>query len=135
TGGYELLSPKRTHAGSNFGRVIVPNELEATQTDVLAAQQAIAILENRKPLATQQPFFLAVGSVRPHVPLVAPQRLFEKYPHDKMKIPSVPKGDLDDVPKSAAAMENVSRYGMDEEQQRKSIAGYYANISFMDEQV
>jgi iduronate 2-sulfatase len=134
----ELLTPKRTHAGSNFGQVIVPDELEATQTDVLAAQQAIAILENRKNapgVSAQQPFFLAVGFVRPHVPLVAPQRLVDQYPPDGIVLPVVPDGDLDDVPKSAAAMENMGRYGMNTGQQRKAIAGYYASVSFMDEQV
>ncbi|MBA4147084.1 MAG: sulfatase [Verrucomicrobia bacterium] len=130
----ELLSPKRAHAGSNFGQVIVPDELEATQADILAAQQAVAILENRQS-NSKQPFFLAVGFIRPHVPLVAPQRLFDLYPVNSIELPVVPEGDLDDVPKPAAAMENIGRYGMNEEQQRKAIAGYYASVSFMDEQV
>jgi arylsulfatase A-like enzyme len=134
-GKLELLSPKRAHYGSNFARVIVPDELEATQTDVLAARQAVAILENRKRAAAGQPFFLAVGFVRPHVPLVAPKRLFDQYPPDRIELPAVPPGDLSDVPKPAAAMENAGRYGMDERQQRQAVAGYYASVSFMDEQV
>ena len=32
-------------------------------------------------------------------------------------------------------MENGPRYGMDEHQQRKALAAYYASVSFMDEQV
>jgi len=132
-GKLELLSPKRTHMGSNFARVIVPNERDATQHDVMAAAQAAAVLENKK--GVNQPFFLAVGFVRPHVPLVAPQRLFDKYPAEKMKLPHVPAGDLDDVPKPAALMDNMPRYGMNEEQQRQAIAGYYASVTFMDEQV
>ena len=51
-----------------------------------------------------------------------------------MKLPFVPEGDLQDVPKAAAAMENMGRYGMNEEQARQAIAGYYASVSFMDEQ-
>lgn len=134
-GQLELLSPKRTHMGSNFARVIVPNEHEATQTDVLASHQAVAILENRAKSAPDKPFFLAVGFVRPHVPLVAPKRLFDLYPEGRMPLPNVPDGDLDDVPKPAAAMDNMPRYGMNEEQQRQAIAGYYASVTFMDEQV
>ncbi|MFN7138892.1 MAG: sulfatase-like hydrolase/transferase, partial [Limisphaerales bacterium] len=65
----------------------------------------------------------------------APQRLFNQYPASAMKLPEVPAGDLMDVPKPAAAMENMGRYGMNEEQQRKAIAGYYASVTFMDEQV
>lgn len=133
-GNLELLSPKRTHFGSNFSRIILPDEHEATQTDVLAAQQAIAILESRSNF-DRQPFFLAVGFVRPHVPLVAPKRIYGQYPDSAMPLPLVPKGDLDDVPTPAAAMENMGRYGMNPEQQRQSIAGYYASVTFMDEQV
>lgn len=132
-GEWELLSPIRKHSGSNFERVIVPNGQEETQADVLAAQQAVAILETRK--SSEQPFFLAVGLVRPHVPLVAPERWFDRYPSDRMELPSLPEGDLADLPPPAAAMENMGRYGMNEEQQRKAIAGYYASVSFMDEQV
>jgi choline-sulfatase len=134
-GKHELLSPKRAHMGSNFSRLIVPDEQIATQHDVLAAQQAIAIMENRQKSAPDKGFFLAVGFVRPHVPLVAPKRLFDQYPPEKMKLPHVPEGDLDDVPKPAAAMDNMPRYGMNEEQQRQAMAGYYASVSFMDEQV
>lgn len=134
-GKLELLSPKRAHFGSNFAQVIVPDEHEATQADLMAAHQAVAVLETRKALAPKQPFFLAVGFVRPHVPLVAPKRLFDLYPAGGMKLPFVPEGDLDDVPRPAAAMENMGRYGMNEEQQRKAIAGYYASVTFMDEQV
>ena len=134
-GKHELLSPKRTHMGSNFSRVIVPDGQEHTQHDIIAAHQAIAILESKTKSAPNKGFFLAVGFVRPHVPLVAPKRIFDQYPPDKMRLPHVPAGDLDDVPKPAAAMDNLPRYGMNEEQQRQALAGYYASVTFMDEQV
>ena len=87
-GKLELLSPKKKHYGSNFARIQVPDGMEGTQADYLAASQAIAILENRartrippvrNSLKPGDPFFLAVGLVRPHVPSVAPQRLFDHY--------------------------------------------------------
>lgn len=134
-GKLELLSPKRKHYGSNFARVIVPDEHQATQADHMAATQAIAILENRQGAAPNQPFFLAVGFVRPHVPLVAPQRLFEQYPEEESVLPDVPEGDLEDVPEPARGMENMGRYGMNLLQQQQALAGYYASVSFMDEQV
>lgn len=131
----ELLSPKREHYGSNFARVIVPNGREATQADVMAAAQAVAILETRVGAEPNRPFFLAVGFVRPHVPLVAPERLFDLYPETAMKVPFVPADDLADVPEPGRGMENSGRYGMNQLQQQQSIAGYYASVSFMDEQV
>lgn len=136
------------HYGSNFARMILPDGQELTQPDVLAADQAIAILEtragtkppdatNRTKLKEGSPFFLAVGFVRPHVPLIAPERHFAHFPHEAIDLPHVPRGDLDDVPDGAkrSSNANTSRFGMDAIRQRKSIAAYYASISFMDEQL
>lgn len=141
-GQLELLSPKRKHYGSNFARVIVPNGQDITQADHMTATHAIAMLENRakgssasKFLRPDEPFFLAVGFVRPHVPLIAPQRLFDLYPEESARLPEFPEGDLDDVPGSAAGMENFRRYGMDDRQQRQALSAYYASVSYMDEQV
>lgn len=145
-GKLSLLTPERYAWGSNVATLEVPNEKTATQADAMASQQAIAFLENRagnrphdevynsrpKPGA---PFFLAVGFVRPHVPLVAPERLYRQYPPEGMSLPMVPKGDLDDVPEPAAAMSNVKRYLMTEESKRQALSGYYASVSYMDEQV
>lgn len=131
----ELLSPKATHYGVAFSRVIVPDEREGTQADVLAAAQAVAVLENRKKAAPDQPFFLAVGFVRPHVPLVAPKRIFDTYPSEAIELPAVPENDLDDVPEPAAIKANDTFYGMNLEQKRQAVAAYYASVTFMDEQV
>lgn len=139
-----LLSPKRTESGTSFTRVVVPDGEEHTQADVLTASQAVAILQarsrgsrthERHQLRPGEPFFLAVGFVRPHVPLVAPQRLFAHYPPSRIELPAVPPDDLDDIPKPVAAMRNDLRYGMNEPQQREAIAAYYAAVEFMDEQV
>ncbi|WP_237225981.1 sulfatase [Rubinisphaera sp. JC750] len=143
-GELELLSPKKKHYGSNFARIQVPDGMEGTQADYLAASQAIAILENRartrippvrNSLKPGDPFFLAVGLVRPHVPSVAPQRLFDHYDEKLIQLPYVPEGDLNDIPRLAAAMQNEPRYGMNETQKRQAIAAYYASVEFMDEQV
>ncbi len=134
-GEFELLSPKRIHLGSNFSRLIVPDQYQATQADHMAATQAIAIMENRSHVTPEQPFFLAVGFIRPHVPLIAPKRLFDVYPDEHSVLPDVVDNDLADVPVPARQMDNDFRYGMNKEQQKKSIAGYYASVSFMDEQV
>ncbi len=146
-GNLEKLS-RGDHYGSNFSRMILPEGHEVTQADVLATDQAIAILENRAgakpPGATNRtkldedaPFFLAVGFVRPHVPLIAPQRHFARYPDDEVELPEVPAGDLDDVPEPAKRNGNdiARRFRMDTAEQRKSVAAYHASISFMDEQL
>jgi hypothetical protein len=39
------------------------------------------------PDATTQPFFLAVGFHKPHLPFVAPERFFQSYPLDEINLP------------------------------------------------
>ena len=144
-GNLETLS-RGTHYGSNFSRMILPEGTELTQADVLAADQAIAILENRAqskpPGATNRtkfkedaPFFLAVGFVRPHVPFIAPERHFDLYPESEVALPHVPEDDLDDVPNPAKRLTNEERFQMSVKEQRQSIAAYHASVTFMDEQV
>ncbi|MEM1069496.1 MAG: sulfatase-like hydrolase/transferase, partial [Planctomycetota bacterium] len=53
------------------------------QADHKAATKAIELL--RQP--RDQPFFLAVGFVRPHYPMVAPRGYFQPYPWQNMELP------------------------------------------------
>ncbi|HSI74670.1 MAG TPA: sulfatase-like hydrolase/transferase, partial [Lunatimonas sp.] len=143
-GNLELLSPKNHHYGSNFAQMVIADSLEETQTDYMAASQAIAILENRagkipeggtnkQRIKQEAPFFLAVGFVRPHVPLIAPARSFSPYPVDEVELPKFIIGE--NVPEQALRRQNDKVWGMDELQQRKTIAAYMASVRFMDEQV
>ena len=143
-GKLELLSPKNLHYGSNFAQMVIPDSLEGTQTDYMAASQAIAVLENRAGKIPSggtnkqrdkkdAPFFLAVGFVRPHVPLIAPEKSFAPYSIEKVNLPTVKIGQ--NVPPQALKRQNDKVWGMDELQQRKTIRAYMASVRFMDEQV
>lgn len=143
-GKLELLSPKNQHYGSNFARMILPDEYEKTQADYLAASQAIAILENRagkipengtnkQRLKNDAPFFLAVGFVRPHVPLIAPENCFVPYPENEVVLPPFKIGE--NIPEEALIRRNGKIWGMNELQQRQTISAYMASVRFMDQQV
>jgi iduronate 2-sulfatase len=126
----EHLTPKMKASGMAFK--VVETEAGALElTDGKAATQAIDLLREHK----DKPFFLAVGFVRPHVPLVAPPEFFEPYPLEDIELPQVPENDLDDIPEAHQFDVNEVKYGMSEEQQRKAIRGYYASVSYMDAQV
>ena len=144
-GNLENLS-RGLHYGGRFARMILPDDMDYTQADVLATNQAIAILENRatpKPegatnrtkFKEEDPFFLAVGLVRPHVPLIAPERHFAHYPDDQVVLSMDTRADLEDVPQAATSTSNHRSFQMNPEEQKKAIAAYHASISFMDEQV
>ena len=44
-----------------------------------------------------KPFFMGVGFIRPHTPLHVPQKYFDKFPLDKVKLPVIKKGDAADT--------------------------------------
>lgn len=86
-----------------------------------------------------EPFFIACGIIRPHVPFYAPRRFFEQYPKDGLKFDPVPTDDWDDIPELAS----FSRYkafkmeiGVNEPKKRAHwMQGYHAGVSFADELV
>lgn len=130
--GGKLFIQHGNHQGSDM--VIVEASVhDAELADGAAANKAIEILKQRAE--ESDPFFLAVGFVRPHVPFVAPERSFTGYTVDEMKVPEVPEGDLDDMPRMAKNQTNAAKYKLSPEGQRKSLRGYYASVTYMDEQV
>ena len=62
----------------------------------------------------EKPFFLAVGLWHPHIPLFAPQKYFDLYPPEEVRLPEVPDNDLDDLPPGFLPVidRNTVRIGM-----------------------
>lgn len=104
---------------------------DLAHADGMAAEAAIQFLKRNQ----HRPFFLACGFVRPHVPLVAPSKYFDRYDREAMIAPKVPEGDLDDVPGIIREYKSISRYGVTPELHKGLLEAYYASISYMDAQV
>ncbi len=82
------------------------------------------------------PFFLACGFFRPHLPWYVPKEYFDMHPLEEIILPRVNNNDLDDVPPAAVRMAkpngdhaNVLKY----HQWRKAVQAYLASTSFVDE--
>ncbi|NRA49278.1 MAG: sulfatase, partial [Phaeodactylibacter sp.] len=103
------------------------------QPDHQAATETIKLLRENK----DKPFFIAMGLVRPHYPMVAPKKYFDMHPWQKVKLPELVEGDLEDIPKAAASGNHGAKNGISQfkDNQKKMWAGYYASIAFMDDQV
>jgi iduronate 2-sulfatase len=104
------------------------------------ANLAAAML--REHASSDQPFFLAVGFWRPHLPFVAPKKYWDLYDPEKISMPN-PIAAPTDVPAIALHQSREIRgYGLTpkdrpftEKEIRHYRHGYYASISFMDAQI
>jgi arylsulfatase A-like enzyme len=106
--------------------------------DVKNADEAVALVE--RWAAAERPFFLGLGLYKPHVPLRVPQRFFDLYDPDKIRLP------VDFAPTPTASAE-VPPYALRDNldlffeervsarRAREGIAAYYACVSFMDDQL
>ena len=103
------------------------------QADYKSASKAIELLNQHK----DDPFFLAVGLVRPHYPMVAPRSLFDSYSWKDLALPRVVKDDLHDIPKLGLGqtLSSKNQIGKFPDNQKRMWAGYYASVTFMDQQV
>lgn len=101
------------------------------QADHQAASRAIEVLQEDR----DRPFFLAVGFVRPHVPLVAPKSYYAPYPAEAMALAPSVAGDVDDIPKLGRSRSSADFGLSDPGKQRQVLRAYYASVSYLDAQV
>jgi len=88
--------------------------------------------------ASDQPFFIACGLVKPHMPFSVPKKWFDLFPLDSIQLPPHRTDDLDDVPPAGvkmakpegdhAAIVNSGRW-------KEAVQAYLATIAFCDSQV
>ena len=87
-----------------------------------------------------RPFLIACGFHKPHIPFLAPDAYFAKYPVDSIKLSRSPANDWDDIPVLAATKQYLD-YGFpklgeeDDARRRQFMQAYYACISFVDAQL
>ncbi|MFM1561979.1 MAG: sulfatase [Roseibacillus sp.] len=126
-------APKSNGSFMEFGPT--PNERENELADSMRAQWAVAQLKKK----WDTPFFLAVGLYAPHFPNYCPQKYFDLYKRDEIKLPPYKADDLDDLP------ENIRRQKTNRSRihQRlvklgavqEALHGYLACMSYADAQI
>lgn len=117
-----------------------PDAPDHIYMDGMIADRAVEHLQQFKD--TGQPFFLAVGFQRPHLPFNAPKKYWDMYNFDNIQLPDnmfKPEGAPDESMHNFSelrAYTDVPAEGpMEKEFMRKLIHGYYASVSYMDAQL
>ena len=79
--------------------------------DELNARWAVNRLNELAEEKKRKPFFMGVGFVRPHTPLIVPQKYFDRFPLDSIKLPKILKGDAKDTFKNTVTSKEDDRSG------------------------
>lgn len=134
-------NPKKGKTGLNsrgpaFEAADVPDE---TFADGKLADLAVSALRDLSE--KEEPFFLAVGFVKPHLPFVAPKKYWDLYDPSEIKLATnkfrpVDAPDYAVVP--GAELRNyrgIPQGAVPDELARQLKHGYYASISYSDAQI
>ena len=132
--------------GPSSESIDVPdNAYEDGVSALLAKQQIIAFSKSTNP------FFMAVGFRKPHLPFVSPKKYWDLYKREAMPLAEFQEhskngpfiayhssGELrnyTDIPAFVTMPADSNRIGLKVEKQRELIHGYYAAVSYTDAQV
>jgi arylsulfatase A-like enzyme len=104
--------------------------------DTKSANWAISKLQETH----DQPYFLAVGFVRPHVPWHVPQKWFDLFPVDKINPPPYLKNDDHDLPAISRRVADVpmmptTEWALETRQWNDMVQAYLASTAFVDDKV
>ena len=134
----ENQNPANLPRGAAYESADVPDNAYG---DGQIADEAIRRLEQAKA-SPGQPFFLAVGFVKPHLPFCAPKKYWDMYDRNAIALPQVktaPEGAPEFAPQYGGELrqyKNIPQKGpLDEDLTRTLIHGYYAAASYMDAQL
>ena len=109
---------RKPAVGGNTFVVVEAEGDDLVHSDGKTARKAVELIEKHK----DEPFFLGVGFVRPHVPFVAPQSYFPPFlPYSKHVLPEKLAGDWDDIPKLGINYKTSLNMKMDVRRQKKAV--------------
>jgi iduronate 2-sulfatase len=128
----------RLPRGAAYEKADVPDE---AYPDGKIALEAIQRLRAAKA-NPNEPFFLALGFVKPHLPFCAPKKYWDLYDRAAFQL-AERRTPPDDAPAYAPQFGGELRQyrgipergPLDEDLQRTLIHGYYASVSYMDAQL
>ena len=126
--------------GERVGDAGVTEIPESRLQETATAREGLSWIREQEA-AGDAPWFLCASFSRPHFPLTAPRRHLRRYwdldrdePTDRLTEPRVGReGDAADHPMTEGAVEGFRTADLDEAEQRRARAAYFACVDFLDE--
>lgn len=107
---------------------------ESMLQEQLVARESTAWLRQQHHQNPEQPWLLYASFSRPHFPLTAPSRHFDRYYPTGVTPPHVRRaGDSADHPMTLGAIKGFRTEEIDEAEMMKARAAYFACVDFLDE--
>lgn len=127
----EKISQPHGHPLWDWG--VYPNDDEK-MPDMIATHWAV----NKLQQEYQKPFLLGVGFYRPHVPMYASQKWFDRHPRNEIQLPEVKRDDRNDLSQYAIDLTNKEHVSPLHEwvesagQWEHAVQSYLASVTFAD---
>jgi iduronate 2-sulfatase len=113
---------------------------DTAYSDGMIAEEAVKRL--RSAPGKSEPFFLAVGFLKPHLPFCAPKKYWDLYRRDAFTLPEITTAPVGAPSYAATNWGELRNYTgippkgpLSADLQRELIHGYHAAVSYMDAQV
>lgn len=107
---------------------------EEEMNDTGGADKTIAILEQEH----EKPFFLIYGTFNPHMAWFVPQKYFDMFPLDEVKVPELNPNDFDDIPPLAnevvGSKRKFTQSVFDAGLHKEAVQAYLATTAYVDAQ-
>ncbi len=107
---------------------------ESLIQDEIVAQETVSFLREHRNSNPDQPWFVCSSFSRPHFPLTAPRRHFERYWPEGVTEPMVvSEGDAYNHPMSIGMRRGFRAEEISHDEMMRARAGYFGAVSYLDE--
>ena len=139
-----LANLKTTDSRTGRRRRGPPYESADVSDDTYADGQIAAkgVSDLRRLARKEEPFFLAVGFLKPHLPFVAPKKYWDMYDYQEIQLPTNYHRPTDAPDQAIHSSGELRSYAgvpekgpLSDEMARTLIHGYYACVSYTDANV
>ena len=115
----------------DWGTIHIP---ESEMNDTQSANRAIAAINKEH----DKPFFIVCGTFNPHMAWFVPQKYYDMFPLDEIKVPKLNPNDFDDIPPLADNIvsgkrkftQSVLKAGL----HKSAVQAYLATTAYVDAQ-